>query len=260
MLRFPFRQTFGFAGALVCLAPAGAFAQDTNFENLAKELAELRTEVESLSGQIDQVREDTRLRIRNLASQKTSLEAEIQREQLRVRELNQALEQVKARIREAGALQRELKPQVLASIDQVIQPVKQGLPFRISERIASLEKLKKEVEDDVVAPATAVQRLWTAVEDEIRLGRENGMYQQTIEVEGEEILADVARIGMVMLYFRTPDERFGQAVRSGDDWVFKTYADPAKTEALKELYTKLEARVRVGFFELPNALPSGGTR
>lgn len=243
--------TLGFASNL------NAQSESTNFENLAEELASLRTDVESISSEIDQIREDTRLQVRNLSTQKTTLEAEIQREQLRLKQANQALEQVKKTIREAGALQRELKPVVLASIDQVMEPVRQGLPFRIEERVAALEKLKEDVQEDIIAPATAVQRLWTAVEDEMRLGRENGMYQQTIQVDGDEVLADVARVGMVMLYFRTPDGRFGRAVREGGGWSFQVYADSADAERLEALYEKLEARVRVGFFELPDALPEG---
>ncbi len=243
------------AGVLWVSGPARA--QSSNFENLAKELAALRSEVESLSAEIDTIKEDTRNRIRNFSSQKVSLEAEIQREQLRVKQLNQALEQVKERIREAGELQRELKPSVLEAIDQVIVPVREGLPFRIEERVNALEKLKKELEDDVIAPATAVQRLWTSIEDEMRLGRENGMYQQTLVVDGEEILADVGRIGMVMMYFRTPDKRYGKAVRMGGGWDYEVFANPEDNVRAEKLFRSFETRVRVGFFELPNALPGG---
>lgn len=231
-----------------------AGAAEPDYETLAAELARLRTEVESISAQIEDKKEATRTELRTLASQKTSLEAEIQREELRLKQIEQAFEEVQQKVREAGALQRELQPAVLDAIAKVRAAVAGGLPFRLDERLAELDKLGKDLEDEVVLPSIAVSRLWTFVEDETRLTRENGLYQQIIAVKGEEVLADVARVGMLMLYFRTPDQRFGKVEREGKGWTYVVFEDPKQIERAQSLFASLEKRVRVGFFELPNAL------
>lgn len=240
------------ASAVLLSLPA--HAAETDYETLAAELARLRTEVETISAEIDDKKAETRNKLRTLASQKTSLEAEIQREELRLKQIQQAFEEVQTRVREAGALQRELEPAVLEAIAKVRGPIASGLPFRVDERVAELDRLRKDLDDEVILPSVAVSRLWTFVEDETRLTRENGLYQQIIDVGGEEVLADVARIGMLMLYFRTPDERFGQVARQGDTWTYTVYSDPIQIERAQALFASLEKRVRVGFFELPNAL------
>lgn len=231
-----------------------------NYETLAAELARLRTEVETLSSEIEDEKQQTRSQLRTLASQKSSLEAEIQREDLRMAQLNQALEEVQSRIEEAGALQSELKPAVLGAISQVRGPVAAGLPFRVEERVAELDRLHKDLQEGIVLPSVALSRLWTFVEDELRLTRENGLYRQVVHVSDEQILADVARVGMLMLYFRTPDQRYGRVSQVDGHWTYLVYQDQGDIEQTAALFESLEKRVRGGFFEIPNALGEEAAR
>lgn len=244
------------ATAVLIVVVGTAGVAHADYSTQAAELARLRSEVETLDQQIDDEREETRARLRALAQQKASLEGEVAREELRVEQLEQAIEKVQAQVREAGEMQRSMKPAVLEAIGRVKEAVRSGLPFRIDERVADLESLEKELSEDVILPAVALSRLWNRVEDELRLTRENGLYQQVVTVDGEEVLADVARVGMVMLFFRTPDQRFGRAVRTGDDWAYHLYSTEEDRRRCEALFDALEKRVRVGFFELPNALPT----
>lgn len=236
------------------IVSASAPTRAADLEKMAAELARLRSDVETLTTELDEMKADEKQKLQSYAQQKVSLEAEAQREELRLKQLQQELQRVRQKIKEAGELERAMKPAVLQAIETVQGPVRVGLPFRVYERIADLDKLKKELANDEVLPSVAASRLWSRVEDELRLARENGMYQQVIQVDGREVLADVARIGMLMLFFRTEDETYGRAVRQGSEWVFEAYADEAQKERLKNLFEAMEKRIRVGFFELPNAL------
>ncbi|MEO1233006.1 MAG: DUF3450 family protein [Myxococcota bacterium] len=239
--------------ALLCVSfSTPALASD--LEKMAAELARLRSEVETLTTDLDEMKADEKQKLQAYAQQKASLESEAQREELRLKQAQQELERIREKIREAGALEQALKPAVLAAMNDVKGPVRSGLPFRVDERIKDLEKLEKQLEADELLPSEAASRLWSRVEDELRLARENGMYQQVIDVDGREVLADVARVGMTMLFFRTEDQSFGRAVRSGSGWAFETYTDEAQMERAKALFEALEKRIRVGFFEIPNAL------
>lgn len=239
---------------LLMFVASTASAAERDYETLAAELARLRSEVESLSTEIQDVQSEKRNKLRNISNQRAQLEAEIQREELRVKQLRQSLEEIRERVRQQGELQRELKPSVLEAIEVLRAPIRDGIPFRTSERLAELDKLKKELEDDIVAPSNATARLWSLVEDELRLARENGMYAQTIALNGEDVLVDVARVGMVMLYFRTPDEEFGYAARDGSDWTYVLYDSSVAIQQAEAFFDSLEKRVRVGFFELPAAI------
>jgi hypothetical protein len=240
--------------ALVCSVGTSVSAQTPDYETLAAELARLRSDVESLSSEIQQVRSDTRSTLRNISSQKTQLEAEVQREELRLRQIRQSLEEVKDQVRQSGELQRELEPAVQSAIDSLRGPIESGVPFKLEERLKELDKLSTDLRNDVIAPSNALARLWSVVEDELRLTRENGLYQQTIELNGESVLADVARVGMVMLYFRTPDERYGYAEKTGSGWTWTPYEDSSNSQKAEKYFDSLEQRVRVGFFELPPGL------
>ena len=250
----------GMALAVMVISPAAnAQTASTDFETLAAELAKLRSEVETMSQEIEDIKEETRSKLRTMASQETSMEAEIQREELRYKQIQQAMEKVQERVRAAGQMQRDLKPAVLAAASAIKSPIRKGLPFKTGERISDLEALEKDVKEDVLAPTTAVARLWSRVEDELRLGRENGMYSQIISLEGEEVLADVGRVGMVMMYFRTQDGRFGYAKRDGSGtWIYEAYVQPEDKERAAAFFDSLEKRIRVGFFELPYGVPAEG--
>ncbi len=239
-------------GATVSL---GSQALAAEVESMAAELARLRSEVEVLSESIDDKKEALKTELRALASQRSSLAAEISREGLRRKQLELRLAKHRDRVRRADARQGVLKPAVLSAIQEVRAGVQAGLPFRTPERLEELDKLHTEVLEDVIEPSVGVVRLWSRVEDELRLGRESGLHQQVITIGGEELLADVARIGMVMLFFQTADGRAGHATLGGEGWSWKVYQTKESLGQVDALFESLKKRVRVGFFELPNALP-----
>ena len=67
------------------------------------------------------------------------------------------------------------------------------MPFKQEARAAELARLARELEAGQVSGDQALNRLWSAIEDELRLTRENGLYQQRVELEGLSV-GDVRRI------------------------------------------------------------------
>ena len=111
-----------------------------------------------------------------------------------------------------------------------------------------------------MSPQKASSRLWAFVEDELRLTRENGLYRQTITLASDELLVDVARVGMVAMYFKTDDGRYGRTVNNGGAWSYELVQDKESQKQIEGLFDAFKKNIRVGFFELPNALPEGGAR
>lgn len=248
---------------LTCLT-TGELAASGTVSELAERLATLRGEVEELSEQIEAQKADTRGRLRSIASQKMDLEMQVQREELRVRQLRKAREEQLEEVEAGEEARAQLEPTIRASIDRVRASVERGLPFKVEERLAELDELERRLDEKVLPPERAGARLWQFVEDELRLTRESGLYRQTIKVGSEEMLADVARLGMVALYFKTNDGRVGHVRRAGaGEWEYVELTEEGQVEQIMALFDAFKKNIRVGYFELPNGLvdaPRGGAK
>ncbi|MEM7053981.1 MAG: DUF3450 family protein [Pseudomonadota bacterium] len=152
----------------------------------------------------------------------------------------------------AGVAGEALIPVASDSITQLERHIQSGLPFKVDERLDALAEIRNQLESGALAPPRVINRLWSFYEDELRLTRENALYSQIIPLEGDRVLADVAKLGTVAMYFQTRDDRVGQAVRSGGDWRFVTVEGRIDQQQIETLFDSLQKQIRTGYFELPN--------
>ncbi|HBZ30644.1 MAG TPA: DUF3450 domain-containing protein [Nitrosomonas nitrosa] len=226
-----------------------------NLDNLAKSLAKIRGEVEELQSQLDLEKENHSSRIAALSSQLADLSVEERRQKVSIEKLQQSLEQLTANSKEAERSGENLKPLLLEFLSAYKHHVQQGLPFRVEDRIKAIEELESNVTNKLVDSKKAVNQAWSLIEDEIRLSKENGLYQQTILLNEEKILADIAKLGTVFLFFQTRDNRAGMAQRVGDaGWKFVVVDSNKDKERIAKLFDALKKQIRQGYFELPNPL------
>jgi hypothetical protein len=237
--------------ALLLTPPAGA----DDAGDLASQLSTLRGEVEALSNELDLAKEDHKSRMRSLASQKAELEMDIQREELRLKQLKSSQRKQAERVSENEDRKVALRPAVEQAMDLLRAAVERGLPFKREERLAEIDDLGRQLDDGTLSVPVVLSRLWSKVEDELRLARENGLYKQIVVVDGEEMLTDVARVGMVMLFFRTRDGEYGRAVRGPEGWSYEVYSEQEDHEMVAALFEAFKKHIRVGYFELPACLP-----
>lgn len=235
-------------------------ANDAQLEKFATALAELRAEVESLSGEVEARKEEQQNRLRSLASQKMDLELQVQREERRIQQLEAQAEKQREAVKAESESTKDLGPALDASIAKLRNQVKSSLPFKRGERLAALDDIEQQKAQGLLSSQKATSRLWQFVEDELRLTRENGLYRQTIQLDGEERLVDVARVGMIALYFKTDDGRYGHTVRSGDSYEYRIVDNPEGQEQIAGLFDAFRKNIRVGYFTLPNALTTGGVQ
>lgn len=238
-----------FLAALALFATPTAFAEEA--DDYAARLADLRSEVASLSESIEIEKEDQRGQLRGLDAQKAELQAQIRREELRIRQLREAVAERESLIADDSESAEALIPIVHKTLTALEGSVRSGLPFRVSERLAAIDDLRVKVDDGSLRPQRAAARTWQFVEDELRLTRENTLDRQIIELEGEEALVEVVRVGMMALYFRTDDGQVGRAVREGEDWRFQTYDAAGDTARVEGIFDALTKQIRSGWFELP---------
>jgi hypothetical protein len=98
------------------------------------------------------------------------------------------------------------------------------------------------------------------MEDEFRATRENGLFQQTITLEGESVLAEVGRVGTMMLFFRLSDGRLGKVEQGPAGWTFVLSVDENERQRIASLLESLKKQIRQGWFEIPNVLAQGAIR
>ncbi|MDT8450786.1 MAG: DUF3450 family protein [Wenzhouxiangellaceae bacterium] len=237
--------------AVWALLVSQAAAQDS-LDALAEELVALRGEVESLNTELNRLQEQHQAEMNSLAAQKGDLEATERRETLRIRQLEQDLAENRQRAREAGVAGEVLVPVAEEIIVGLRQRIEEGFPFKRTERLDALGEIASQLESGALEPPRVVNRLWRFYEDELRLTRDSGLYSQIIPLGGDRVLADIAKVGAVALYFQTRDGRMGLVTRDGDDWRYTLAESGADRQRIGELFDSLKKQIRTGYFELPN--------
>lgn len=232
---------------------AVALADDVT--NLAKELASMRSDVESISTELSSKRGELDNELKSLARQKAELEAERQREQVRLTKIRQLVGGRKAEIGKRQAEEAKLRPAFDAALAEVRAYVQASMPFRRQERLSELGKIEEQLKSGLLTPERGLSRLWSFVEDEFRLTSESGVYRQTVSMDGKDQLADVVRLGMVGLYFRTADGQYGHAVHgAGGAWAFASLEGKEERQRIDALFESFRKQIRTGLFVLPAPL------
>lgn len=250
----PRRFLFVLALAIAAVPPASA--DDTS--ELSQRLIALRGEVETLNGELELLREEQRTSLQGLAAQKAELESNLKRQQVAQQEARDKVARLEADRATAGAAGDALTPVLLSAIEGLRSYIANALPFKTAERLAALDEIASQLQSGQLPSYRAANRLWAFYEDEFRITRETGLHQQTIRIGNEQLLADVAKVGSVMLLFKTDDDRMGSARRGPGGWSFEVATDEAERARIGALFDSLGKQIRQGYFELPAALAVSG--
>ncbi|GAB4260749.1 MAG: hypothetical protein Kow0065_11100 [Methylomicrobium sp.] len=226
------------------------------FDNLAQSLIKIRGEVEELQSQLDMEKQDHKSKMDSLSSQLSDLSVDNRRQQMALEKMQQAITKLEEAKQAQLSGDEVLAPVVMNSLSHLRDIVSSGLPFKVDERLAEIDSLKSQLESASIDPKKAANRIWAFIEDEIRLTRENGIYSQSIELNGRTVLADVAKLGSMFIYFQTSDNQVGMAQKKNGAWQFVELHDSAVKERIANLFDALKKQIRQGYFELPNPLES----
>jgi len=238
------------AGSLTCGTALIAGTED----NMAQSLMQLRAEVEKLNTQIQDEKDDTKAAMRSLVLEKNELDATIGREDLKIKQLEQEIGKVKKQIEAASKNSEGIKPVVLEAVANLKARISNELPFKTAERLEDVERIETQMNDGLLTPQKALAQVWNSYADEVRMSRENGLFKQTIQLDGKDRLAEVARLGTVMMYFMTPDDRVGYVAKDGNGWFYKEEVSKEGKDQILALFDAMHKQIRTGYFTLPNAI------
>ena len=186
------------------------------------------------------------------------LKAHIDRKQLQIKQAQAEVVELQEKIKTMGLDSEQMMPEVMTMAAAIKQGIETGIPFKYQERASVIDDITRDLEGRKITSQHAINRLWAFLEDEMRLARENAIYSQTIELEGEQVLVDVAKLGTVLMYFKTRDDRYGHAVQQQGQWQFKLFEQEAEQQAVAQLFDALKKQIRQGYFELPLTLTEPG--
>ncbi|SDX35071.1 DUF3450 family protein [Nitrosomonas oligotropha] len=247
------KRIIGLGGLVLLLSAPAATA--SSLENLARSLAKMRGEVETLQTQLDLEKEKHTSKMSSLNSQLADLSVEERRQKLSIEKLQHSIDKLSEGAKKAEQSGETLKPVLLAALADYKRHIQTGFPFKMEDRIKAIDDLVNNITNHLIDPNKAVNQAWSLIEDEIRLSKENGIYQQTIPLNGEKVLVDIAKLGTVFLFFQTRDNQSGMARRAEDgSWKYELVDNTADMERIKNLFDSLKKQIRQGYFELPNPL------
>ncbi|MEO0335293.1 MAG: DUF3450 family protein [Pseudomonadota bacterium] len=231
-----------------------SFGEIPKIDALSQSLIKVRGEVEQLDAQVSTLRENGKLEIQTLKVQQGELAASIEAEKLRSDQLKGQISELKGQLSDRGFEDQQMKSLVLNAISEFQLYVQSSIPFQADKRSKELSQLAEKVEKDQMTSVKAAIRLWSFVEDELRSATENSVFRQTIVVEGNEKLVEVAKLGSVFLFYKTTDGQYGTLKREDDQWLFQRLVSSSDEAKVALLFESLKKQIRTGQFSLPNQL------
>ncbi|MDF1881439.1 DUF3450 family protein [Sulfurimonas sp. MAG313] len=240
--------------SMAVIVTLGSTTLVASTQNMAESLMKIRADVEELDASITDERDAYKSSMSSLLRQKNDLESVISRENLKIKQIERELGNVRKEIKEAGKNSEGLKPLLVTALDLMKENIKSSLPFKTKDRLADIEKIKSQLENDLVTPQKALALTWNAYADAIRMSKENGIFKQTINISGQDRLAEVARIGTVAMFFRLPDDSVGQVSKDATGWYYKEAVSKKEKEQILALFDSFKKQIRSGFFTLPNTI------
>ena len=157
--------------SMAVVALLGTTTLTASTENMAESLMKIRADVEQLDASIADERDTFKASMTSLLRQKNDLESVISREDLKIKQIERELDKVRKEIAEAGKNTEGLKPLLLTAIALIQENIKASLPFKTQDRLADIEKIKSQRENDLVSPQKALALTWNAYSDAIRMSK-----------------------------------------------------------------------------------------
>jgi DNA repair exonuclease SbcCD ATPase subunit len=237
---------------VLCVLFLMAQSADETLENLAARISEKRASVETLSSELSLMKNHYNEQLRSLATQQADIEIQIKRNELRIAQIERELESYREKILSSETALKNITPLAGRILLQLQEYISSSLPFQVPQRLSEVETLLRLLDDGHLDTGNILARIWNLVESEFRLTTESGLYRQVIDINGDSMLSEVARLGMVLLYYKTFNGKYGYAVNIGDEWHFIQARAVDEERQIDYLFNSLRKNLREGYFTLPN--------
>ncbi|MEC7987449.1 MAG: DUF3450 family protein [Myxococcota bacterium] len=224
---------------------SSAWASD--WTEQAKQLAALRSEVQALSAELELQRSSLRNRLRSLETQKADLELQLRRESLQAQAILDRKSEREAAL--ATAKDEALEPLLVSLAEELKASVASSISFRKSERLDAIDGTMSDLRAQKITSTQALTRLWSALEDERRMGSEIQLERMVIPINGTEQMLNVVRLGRVTAFYQQQEGGYGVLLERDGRWQWEVLH--GHDEALDTLFLSISRGIRGGRFLLP---------
>lgn len=228
-------------------------------QEMVESIIKLRSDVQNLYTTAKENKQSYHAQMKSLSMQITDSEAQINRKLTSIKLADSELNKIKTKILETSDENADIKPFVLHSLSLLENSIKKGIPFMVEQRVAGLRKIRSDLEAGHITNEKALALTWASYDDTIRVTKEIGLFKQEIMFKEKKVLAKIAKIGSIALFFSTPTNEVGFVQKSGDGYNYKHITDPQDIKKIVALFDALQKHIRTGFFQLPNALVLQGS-
>jgi len=128
-------------------------------------------------------------------------------ETARVESLDGRISELDRRLEEADRLEGSMQDTLLVILNRVELVGQQGLPFLPAERQRRLKLVRQELARPDFTAAEKLRRVLEVLQVEADYAGNVEVYQAPIDVQGQEIYADILRLGRLALFWQTPDRQ-----------------------------------------------------
>jgi hypothetical protein len=144
-------------------------------------------------------------RHRQLEQDMAFLERRLERERTTTAALEAKVAEFERRLVESERLTESLEDTLSVLVERLETAVTADLPFLAGERSGRLALLDRELGNPDSSAAEKLRRVLEAYQVEAGYGGTVEMVVSTLDVAGEEVRADVLRLGRLALFWATPD-------------------------------------------------------
>jgi len=228
--------------------------QDAQITRRAAAISATRRAVEELAASARAERAALERERRALDTQIEERRLYVEQMRGRVADLERRVAERRAEIARVEGARVDRAPALISMIDRVDAAMQRTLPFELDARRAKLAAIRRDVELGVTAPERALGQIWRVVEDDLQLGLDSGIHKHPVETSRGVELVEVARLGMVLMYWRADDGRRGVVARTPEGWRAAELTEAASKRAVDVVFEALERHQRGRVVEL--VLPS----
>ena len=232
-----------------------------SYTNVAEELVRIRQEIETLHSKINDKKATFRDQMRAYANQKTDLNVKISRANLNIKSLQRDLQKLVQSKQKNRQAYEQIAPVIQKTVNFLDKSLQKSIPFKRKQRLQELHEIQQRLDGGLITPNKAANQLWAFVEDELMMGRSSGLYRDSMEIDGEEKLVKVLRIGKIAMFYQMQNhanqEVYGMVVQRQGDWKQFPLDQGEQRQQLQKLFDFYNKNIRNGLFELPDFLPQG---
>jgi len=104
-------------------------------------------------------------------------------------------------------MQRQIPPLAQRMLEGLEKYVNLDTPFHIEERKQRLDLVRASLSNPKVTASEQVRQILEAYNIEAEYGRKLDAYDETIVLDGQEVVVNILRVGRLGMFFQTKDER-----------------------------------------------------